>query len=232
MLRLLWLLPIMSALVCVSCETSPPAAAAHIVFDNIESDFGEVEAGAVVAKEFTFRNAGGRDLLVDKVRASCNDKVSVEPASNFTPGSSGRIVVEVKAESSAGACSHTVTVYANDPAQPVTNLRLNGRINADVSASPAQLYVGRLNRGQDAPFEVDLTLAESVRLTEVAANSRVIGAHLQPSAGNGRSRRVRVTIKPDAPDGKFRESFVVRTTSRRQPELTVAVVGSVDAAER
>ncbi|MBI3785196.1 MAG: DUF1573 domain-containing protein [Deltaproteobacteria bacterium] len=221
----------MSAFLCLACEASPPAAAPHIVFDAVDFDFGQTQGGAAVRHEFTFYNAGGRDLSISAVRASCNDQASAEPAKSFAPGAGGRIVVDLRTDQVGGTCRHSVTVYANDPAQPVTNLSLNGHVVSAVSANPPQLYVGHLRRGQEAPFPVLLTLAESVRLIDVVTDSHIIGFKIEPSGSESTRRRIRVLIKNDAPTGRFHESLTVRTTSQREAELTVPIVGFVDAGE-
>jgi hypothetical protein len=218
-----------AAILC-ACQTATPAAAPHIVFDATEHDFGRVDAGSKLEHVFTFHNAGGRELSVDTVRASCNDSATIEPARQLAAGAVGRLVVAVDSTHIAGPCNHSVTVYANDPAQPVTNLKLTGHVNVDVAATPPQLYVGHLRRGQEARFDVSVAMAQAVRLTEVATRSRIVDVRLDH--GDTGTRRVRVAIQHNAPAGRFNESLLIRTTSRVQPELAVPVVGFVDESDR
>jgi len=181
-----------------------------------------------VCHVFTFRNAGGTDLTIDNVRASCDCSGEVDSPRMLSPGDTGGVEVTFDTDGHRGSTTRTVTVYSNDPAQPVTTLTLRGTIVADIIADPPELYVGHLRRGQVARTEVHLLVAGAVAVRGAEVTGRVVDARLHAASG-GSGTRLRIAIKPDAPAGRFRESVLVRTSSARRPVLTVPVIGIVEA---
>ena len=84
----------------------------------------------------------------------------------------------------SGHKTRTITVYSNDPAQPVTNLSLAGEIDAEVAADPPALYVGHLQRGQAARNEVRLlSWPNAALLTGRSAHGKFLDASLRSVAG-------------------------------------------------
>jgi hypothetical protein len=209
-----------------SAPTQPP----KIAFAETSYDFGHVDQSGKVRHVFTFRNAGGLDLSIDNVRPSCECTATVVPARVVAAGGDGTIEVELDPAHDVGRKTRTVTVYSNDPAQPVTTLTLQGTVEADVVVAPSRLYVGHLGRGQAAPYEVRLTVGEraAISILSVEATGKVIEATLHDAAPTTSGKRLRVAVNADAPLGRFDASLVVRTTSHQQPTLTIPVTGVID----
>jgi hypothetical protein len=210
-----------------ACAPSGPASAPpKIVFQETTYDFGRAAQGTKVTHTYAFRNGGNLDLSIDNVRASCDCTVAALSARVIPPGGDGTIEATFDTAHDIGRKTRTITVYSNDPAHPVTTLSLIGSIDADVAADPPALYVGHLRRGQAAPNEVRLSAADGTALSTADAHTKVIDASLHSVAGG---TRLQVTIKPDAPAGRFKETVTLRTKSARQPVVTIPVVGVVDA---
>jgi uncharacterized protein DUF1573 len=198
------------------------------VFDQTRYDFGDVEQGARVAHTYTFRNGGGLDLTIDNVRAFCGCTAAVTSARVVPPGGDGRIEVTFDTTHDFGRTPRSITVYTNDPLQPVTSLALVGNVDADVGVDPVDLYVGHLQRGAAARNSARVLAHAGVAVGPVEAHGRVLEAALrEPAAGTG-ARLVRIAIQKDAPVGRFKEDVVVHTNSPRRPLVTLAVTGVVD----
>ena len=222
------LVAVAAIITCVlsACPSGPTPTPPKIVFQETTYDFGRALQGTMVTHTFTFHNAGRLDLSIDNVRASCDCTVAALSSRVVPPGGDGRIDATFDTAYDVGHKTRTISVYSNDPAQPVTTLTLVGTIDAEVAADPAALYVGHLHRGQVARNDVKLVTADNATLTTVESRGKVIDASLA-TAGSG--PRLRVTIKPDAPPGRFKETVTVHTRSARQPVVTIPVVGIVDA---
>jgi hypothetical protein len=215
---------------CGSLASAPaPRQPPKITFQETTYDFGRVEEGTQVRHAFAFRNAGGADLIIDNVRASCDCSGEVTSPRTLAPGDGGDIEVTFDTDGQRGSTTRTVIVYSNDPAQPVTTLALRGTIAADIIADPPELYVGHLGRGEAARSEVHLLVAGAVTVRGAEVTGRVVDAKLHAASGG---TRLRIAIKPDAPAGRFKESVLVRTSSARRPVLTVPVIGIVEAGAR
>jgi hypothetical protein len=220
-----------SALACalLACAGSEPPAtvpsAPRITFDATLYDSGAVDAGTRVTHTYRFKNAGGFDLVIDNVRTSCGCTAAVTASRVVPPGGQGAVAVECDTADAVGSRQTTTSVYSNDPAQPVTTLVLAAAVRADVAADPPRLYIGHVSRGQTAPTTVRIVGGGPIVSVEAA------GTRIAAALGGGRdarARQVQITVKPDAPIGRFEEVVTLRTGSPRRPVLQVPVVGVVE----
>lgn len=217
-----------ACLLCVMSACSSPSDdlhAARIQFDSTSAELGRLTPGESAQAVFTFQNAGGRPLIVDRVRAACGLDASLESDAAIAPGDSGRLSVSLRAPQAFADQTQTVTVYTNDPQQPVTTLKLHSIIDTDIAASPPQLYLGSMRPGQDAPLPVALLSRRGTVARKVDSQGKLLTASLTMS---GDRQQVHVRIRPDAPAGRFNESITVHTNSVRSPQLAIAVSGTVE----
>jgi len=222
---LLWWVLTSSVLPSGCSPSGPVSAPPKIVFQETTHDFGRTAQGTKVTHSYAFRNAGGLDLTIDNVRASCGCTVAAASGRVIPPGGEGSIETMLDTARDSGRKTRTITVYSNDPAQPVTNLSLAGEVDAAVAADPPALYVGHVQRGQTPRNQVRLLVADAALVTRAESDGKVLDASLR-TTGAGTS--LSVTIKPDAPAGRFKDMVTVRTKSPRQPVVTIPVVGVVD----
>src|SRR6266545_3637178 len=132
-----------------AAATAPTTSAPHIVFAEPVYDFGKVEQGEPVTHMFRFTNQGGQELRVESVKTSCGCTAAVISEDVIPPGKEGTISATFDTTHFAGEKAKGITVYSNDPLQPVTTLTLQGEITIEVAAEPAQFYLGRLRRGEE-----------------------------------------------------------------------------------
>jgi len=218
-----------AALALVACagggSPAPSASAPRITFEETRFDGGAVDAGTQVVHSYRFRNAGGRDLVIDNVRPSCGCTATVTPSRVVAPGGHGTLVVAFDTADVVGPQEKTISVYCNDPTHPVTTLTLAAGVRADVAAEPPRLYVGHLRRGQTAPTTVHIVGGASVASVETTGQR--IGAALAGGT-SARAQQISITVKKDAPIGSFEQLVTVRTRNARRPVLQILVVGVVD----
>ncbi|MGE5233110.1 MAG: DUF1573 domain-containing protein, partial [Acidobacteriota bacterium] len=129
-------------------EGGAPQQPPKLVFASNAQELGTVEQGEPLQHRFDFRNDGGSALLVDNVKTSCDCAAVVAQPSTVAPGAAGSVAVRCDTDQSHGRVQRSVTVYSNDPAQPVLTLTLGGEVTADAVADPPSLYVGHLRRGE------------------------------------------------------------------------------------
>jgi hypothetical protein len=219
-------------LLAVGClsdnRSAAPRQPPRLVFTQTTQDCGRVEAGRQVTQAYAFRNTGGLDLSIDNVRAACRCIAAPPPTRIIPPGGEGTIDVTFDSTGEHGPQKRTITVYSNDPVQPVTTLTLTADVAAALAAEPPRLYVGHVRRGAPAPNSVRLVGPEVAAARAVEATGTVLEASLDGAAAQRTPATIRVTVKPHAPLGRFREELLVRTQDTRQPLLAIPVVGIVD----
>lgn len=202
----------------------------RLVIETASFDFGPVERGSKVEYTFSLANRGSGELRIDHVKGSCGCTVGVASASEVPAGGVGRVVVTLDTAGMSGRIAKVVNVYSNDPALPVAGLALTGEILADIVASPSPLYLGRVRRGDRTRREVTLRPGRpggTETVTRVDHGGSVVQTTLEPLT-DGPGQRMVVELRRDLPLGRFSEQLTLRTTSAREPTLTLMVFGSVE----
>jgi len=228
--RALWTAVLAAALgtlahACASPSMLPPAVQApKITLENTGYDFGAIDQAPTVTHRFAFRNGGGLELKLDNVRTSCGCTAVASTTAGIAPGASGAVDVTCDTAGAFGPQDKTVSVYSNDPTQPVSTLTLSGQVRAVAAADPPRLYVGHLGRGQTAAHDVRI-LGEIVSAGRIETIGKCVTATLSDTP-NG--RQLRVAIKDDAPLGAFNDTVTIATGNPRRPSLAVPVTGVVD----
>jgi hypothetical protein len=205
-------------------------AAPKIVADNATYNFGEVFEGVRVEHAFRFENAGDEALIIERVRSSCGCTAALLSATVIPPGESGQISATFDSSRFRGNISKSVSLYANDPARPVTQFVLTGTVRPELVPERNDIDLGTLAPGEVR--EVRLTLANhgqaTVKLTGVEVTSPEVQASLSsPHLAAG--GEVQLIVRVQAPTGRERVSgyLLVRTDHPRLAELRLPFYGSI-----
>jgi len=221
------------ALAVTACNPAggpAPPPPPKIAFQETTYDFGHAAQGTSVSHTYRFRNVGGLDLAIDNTRPSCQCTAAVTPQHLVPPGGEGTVDATLDTTDDFGSVARTIMVYSNDPSQPVTTLTLSGHVDAEVAADPPHVYVGHVLRGQAAPNEIRLLGAVTTGPdVAVETNGTVLAANVH-AAPSGKEAQLHVSIKSNAPLGRFAETVSVHTASLRRPVLRIPVTGIVDVA--
>ena len=218
------------ALSFVAASLHADDAAPHAVVDAPVHDFGTIEQGEAVEHVFRLRNAGTSVLRVDHVKGTCACTVGVATGEAIAPGDETWVTVRLDTTRLSGRTTKTATVYTSDPAMPTIPLTLTGQVLTDLVARPAPLYVGHLPHGTVLRREIRVAAGRPdgvASLLGVEVSSPRLHAWID--VGEGNEQRVVVEIDGTESSGRFSDDLVLRTTSARQPTLTVKVLGTIDA---
>jgi len=206
------------------------AAAPRLALGEHAFDFGTVERGSKVEHTFLLPNRGDGVLLIDHVKSSCGCTVAVVSAHEVPSAADARVTVTVDTARMAGRVTKIVTVYTNDPDNPVLPLTMSGQVAADLLVTPAPLYLGRVRRGDRTRHEVVVVpgrAGASFAVTGVDSPGPLLHAVVEPRP-DGPGQRILVELDPHAPLGRFSEELTLRTTSPRESTLTLPVFGSIE----
>ncbi len=236
-----------------AASSVPPDTVAFIGprlhFDAPVFDFGQVEQGEKVTHAFRFTNQGNRDLHVQSVKTSCGCTAAVIAADTIPPGTEGSIEATFDTKRFAGQKAKNIRVHTNDPLSPVTTLTIQGEITIEVQVQPAQLYLGRLQRGvqttrtvtilydQNKPFEIThITHANpaiSVRTEDARIDGKKGKTLQRVNAPSNRRADVgtftlQVSVSETAELGRLDDTITITTTSPKKPTITIPIFGSVE----
>ncbi len=100
----------------------------RVYFTKTEIDFGVKQQGDTVNVQFPIKNQGQSALRLKKVFGSCNCiRINLE-TDLLNPGESTNIAVRFLTKDRLGNQKKTVTIFTDDPQQPVAILTLKGRL--------------------------------------------------------------------------------------------------------
>jgi hypothetical protein len=84
-----------------------------LVLDEVQFDFGTINEGDIVKKEFSFQNTGTAPLLILNASSSCGCTVPEWPKDPIAPGGRGVISVKFDSKNKEGYQNKEVTIFAN-----------------------------------------------------------------------------------------------------------------------
>jgi hypothetical protein len=91
-------------------------------------DFGRIRQGNVLRREITIKNTGAKELRIKSVQGNCSCiTAQVEPV-RINAGEEGKLQVSLNTEGRTGIQQKAVTVYSNDPKNPVQRVTITGYI--------------------------------------------------------------------------------------------------------
>ncbi len=203
----------------------------RIVFAETVYDFGSVEQGEPVGHLFRFTNEGEGDLHIEQVQTSCGCTATVVSSKVIPPGGEGQISAVLDTSHLFGEKARTVTVYTNDPTQPVVTLTLQGTIVTEVAAVPPQLYLGRIRKGNSVSREVKVLYdaRKDLAITEIKNHHPFIQVRVEDlEEGEKKGKKLWVTLDQGVSLGSLNDEITITTTSSKNPKLVIPVFGSVE----
>ena len=105
------------------------AAPAPVVrVDPAGFDFGRALPGRSLRKEFTLRNAGDAELVIDGVSTTCGCTAAIAGATRLAPGRSTPLTVTLETRDYHGHVERRVLVRSNDPKTPLLELKVEATV--------------------------------------------------------------------------------------------------------
>jgi len=213
--------------------TTAAWAAPAVSVPQLQHDFGTVYQGETVRHVFTFTNSGNAPLSVEKVSSSCGCTAALASAKVLAPGASGEIQTSFDSTRFRGNVSKTVYLYTNDPAQPMVQLQIKGKVQAEVSLEPQLVNFGTVTPKRtvkstvklfnQGPREVQLEGLETTA-PELAAR---LSANVVPPGG---SVAVELTFTPKPGQARFSGYVLFKAAGAIRHDLRIPVYA--DLGER
>lgn len=195
-------------------------------------DFGTIDSGPVVTHTFKLKNYGPNTIDITSVTGACGCTAILASTPRLAPGEEGGVEVALDTYKLSGVQAKSVTVRSTDVVRPELVLTVHGVVATDLKAAPSRVYLGRLPAGAVVSQHVDVELARpDVEITGVSSDSNRLSVQTTPLDPPQRGVRVRVTLLPTATTGTFDDRIVVSSTSPRQPQVTIPVLGTIESQQ-
>jgi hypothetical protein len=224
--------------VCAGAQApeSPPAApdpaAAKIVCEEPNFEFGEVENSQTIEHDFILRNDGNTTLEIVKAKPSCGCTVASISNKQIEPGGTATIKAKLNLQGREGKQHKSITVESNDPDTKTLSLLLRGTAIALVSVRPRTIMVPRLISGEAATNRIRIVSREEspLEVTVTTTGNEKVNAKVVPIEDvNG--YEVVLTTTDTLPKGTTFGRITVKTNTKSRPVVNVPfrynVVGEI-----
>jgi len=99
-------------------------------------DFGRTLPGRTLRKEFTLRNLGDRDLVIEGVSTTCGCTAAVAGEKTIPPGRSTPLAVTLQTRDYRGRVERKVLVRSNDAKTPLLEIAVQATVEPEPTAKP------------------------------------------------------------------------------------------------
>jgi hypothetical protein len=98
------------------------ARAPQLRLNTYSLDFGKVKANGMATKEIQFTNAGRKELTLKSLQGNCTCISVTASKTALKPGENSTIKIAFDPQDRSGTQQKAVTIYSNDPKNPVQRL--------------------------------------------------------------------------------------------------------------
>lgn len=214
------------AVCAVLLSAFPAWAAPTVSVPTPDHDFGTIYQGENVRHAFRFSNSGNAPLTVEKVSSSCGCTAALASAKTLAPGESGEIQTSFDSTRFRGAISKTVYLYTNDPAQPMVQLHLKGKVQEEVALDPQMVNFGAVVPKRTVKSTVSLTNLgkREVHLEGLETTTPELAARLSASViPPGGKVSVELTLTPKPGQVRFSGYVLFKADGAIRHDLRIPV---------
>lgn len=205
------------------------------LFDSMEHDFGTVAHGTKAVHFFVMENPYAEDVHISNVYSSCTCTTPYIQKKTLRTYEKAILLAQFNADVNTFSKSATITVEFDKPERATAVLQVKGYIRPDITFTPDSVRFDVLKEGIASTRTVNLRYSgpnSAWRLIEASSpvgflDAKVVSNEL--SGGNILSK-IEVTVKPDAPKGKFSERVMLISNENardRRSQIPLLVEGTV-----
>ncbi len=227
---------------------------AEKLFEETSFDFGTVPGGFDARHSFVARNVYGEPVRIAGFIVACgctevrvnnvrvrpdypNQRIMLGDDERITlqPGETATIEMALDTKKFVGEHKTTaVTVIFDRPSYSTVRLQMAAYIRQDVVTNPGAVVFGTLDQGKPATRELEIEYAGGYdwRITTIQWNPDLFDLTATESYRRNRrvGYRIKVSVKPNVPPGRIRETIIVRTNDPSTPEIRIPVDATIVAA--
>jgi hypothetical protein len=114
----------------VPAASAEQAKAPRIAVEPESFDFGKALPGKTLRKEFTLKNYGDAELVIERVSTTCGCTAALTSDKQVPPGGSTILRVTLETRSYSGRVERQVLVRSNDPKTPLLTVKVSATVEA------------------------------------------------------------------------------------------------------
>lgn len=100
--------------------------AAVLRMDVSAIDFGRIKEGTILVREVAVRNDGKKDLTIRSLQGNCSCVTGSVESTTLKPGAETKLKIAFATQGRTGIQQKAITIYSNDPRNPVQRVTLSG----------------------------------------------------------------------------------------------------------
>ena len=193
-------------------------------------DFGQVRQGTVVEHEFNIKNSGAAPLKILKIHTDCGCTAASLDSYTIPAGAAAKIKMSFDTENFDGPKVKTARIYTNDPKESSVVLSLKGEVVPEVVVDPAVLDFGIVREGNEYQ-KTALVFAEQssgIKIVDVRSHSLNLDVITEDYSKAGFiGKKLNVVLRSGISQEVFRGRIAIRTTSSKNPVISMAVLARV-----
>lgn len=200
------------------------------VVGGTKIEFGDIERGAIAERKVTLKNTGNQTLVINKVQASCGCTGTLVSKEEIPPGKTGEVKITFNSSTFSGPVHKTVTVISNSPGNDREVIEFSAKVTQEVSVTPAQIWFRDAELGKTTTISLTVKNDGKEPLGITGFRSTIEGVILSLPAKQiqpGTSMEIEGIFKPTTIKQVISDNLILKTTSKKQPEVTVPLFGSV-----
>ncbi len=207
-------------------EATTPAEnqpAPHIVFKELEYDFGKIGPDQPVKHTFKFQNTGDATLVIGDTQTTCGCTVSSISEREIPPNAEGAIEVTFQPNNSGGPKRKSIYVKSNDPDQPSVKLDIAANVIVPVEVRPRSIYwPAERNQKSMRSIEVIYNPEVNLKILGLEFSSPAFTATYKPmERPDVKGYQVDLNYDGSLPIGNFQEKLVVLTNNPENQKIDV-----------
>lgn len=209
--------------------------APRLVLSQPSWNFGEVWHGEKPSLRLTLRNAGEAELVLSEVKSTCGCTVAQPDRMRIPPGESTNIPVVFDTNGKQGEVGSKVIIKSNDPARAEVQFDIKGHVKRTLFTKPiGGLVLRSLEQkpGLTGRCRLENQLSQPLQLEVLSKDAAFLDVELVETAPGLTWDLVGRTNRALSP-GTYRGNIVLRTSSPRDPNVTVpfqvVILGLVEA---
>lgn len=192
-------------------------------------DFGEIYKGNKVERKVMLKNIGTQALVIDRVQASCGCTATILEEKTIEPGKTASLSVGFDSKSFNGQVHKNVTVFSNDPAAPLKEVRFTAFVKEALTVSPPYIMFsfGKVDSTMTTGVTLKNLSDEKITILNLSTDLPGVKFDLKKkSLAPGEETQLAVTFTPTSL-GYVNHDVVIKTSHPKQPEITTKLVCSV-----
>jgi hypothetical protein len=201
------------------------------MFVETSHDFRTVAKGAPAEYRFEFKNPYKETVRVASVKASCGCTTPSVTKNVVESQETGAIVAKFNTENNIGSKSATITVVFDKPFYSEVLLKIQGKIESDVTFTPSEINFGEIAPGEERVQEVVITHRgpEFWQIRDVLSNCKHVTVSIDKPMVTPEGTRYRMLVKTKNtfPPGAIQERLTLITTEQQFDSIDLAINGRV-----